>query len=97
MSEKCAARKLRCASPHDEDDLKNENDFKNEDNLKNEDNIKNEGDLKNEHNLKNWPSPPKFFCPPPLPFNNYLKFFSDDFSCDSYTTTDVEPDMIPGY
>ena len=37
-----------------------------------------------------------FFCPPHNPLKNYLKFFLMTSHCDSQTTTDVKPEMIPG-
>ena len=77
------------------DNLKNEDDVKYEDNLKNEEDLKKENNLKNEEDLENWPSP--FFCSPHIPLKNYLKFFLITSHCDSHTTTDVTPEMIPGF
>ena len=59
---------------------------KNEDDLTNEDDIKNEDDLKNGPPLQNL-----FATPTCLP-----EFFLMTSHCNSNTTTDVKPEMIPG-
>ena len=58
---------------------------RNEEDLKNEDNLKNEDDLKNEDNIKNKDDLKR------IPY-----FFIMTSPHDSNTTTDVEPEMIPG-
>ena len=58
--------------------------------LKNKDDLKNEDDLRNEDNLKNEDD----HAPPPL--KDIPEFFFMTSHRDSHTTTDVEPEMIPG-
>ena len=86
--------------------MKNEDDLKNEDNLNNEDNLKNGDDLIMETTTKmkmtskmkttSKIAPPLKFLFAPLPFKNYLNLFLMTSHCDSHTTTDVKPEMIPG-
>ena len=78
---------------------KNKEYLKNEDDLRIKDNLNNEGDQKKGRQTQKLALllPPNLFCSPPLPLKNNLKICLMTSHLDRQTTTDVKPDMIPGF
>jgi len=71
-------------------DHKNKEDLKNKDDLKNEEDFKKENNLKNEMDLENVDDPSHILEKLP-------KIVLMTSHRDSHTTTDVKPEMIPGF